>query len=44
MNADIKEYIEKFCIKHGITEEEALEYQVVKEYIEYKAEEREDGN
>lgn len=29
------EYIEKFAKTHGITEEEAMEYGVVKEYLKY---------
>lgn len=29
------EYIENFAKTHGITEEEAMEYAVVKEYLKY---------
>ena len=35
-NKEIKEYIEKFCNTHHITEEEALQHVIVQEYIRNK--------
>lgn len=31
-----EEFLEKYCIKHGISEEEALKHEIVREFLEEK--------
>lgn len=34
-NEDVKEYVDKFCAKHQIAVEVALQYSMIHEYIKY---------
>ena len=34
-NADFKDYVDKYCKKHGYTVEETLEHALVKDVYEY---------
>ena len=40
MNEKVKDFLKKYCSKHGISEEEAMKHLIVKEYIKMIEEEK----
>ena len=34
-NSEFKEYVDKYCVKHRISKEEALTHKLVQEYLDY---------